>query len=480
MSKKNPRGICFSILILLVLVSGARTEACAPPIPMPEVWFSAGGAIGETAVLNIHYPGQNLPFVLAYSHSFRSVNPWPPLMPPITVLSTGNLDSLGNATYKLAVPPMKSLIGTPVYFCAAVNSNSWFYSQLCTWLIAPNISRRFVQASPSKPIPYNPGDGHARATLADGTILFCGGMVGGGIPNTRKDAYIYDPVMGTCVQVADMASQRYGHVCTALGDGTALVVGGDWNVSPTAELYDPTRKSWISLGAVPHYLSYPTATLVRDPWTRRESVLVAGGMDNSSSNYSAKAMLYDVQNRKFTSLPGMVKPRIHAAAMAFPFGAVLITGGMDTQTHVLADAEVFLLSTRKFHAWGTMTHPRYGHAMVPVGMTHALILGGGDRNGQFKDMELFDGLNLTSLKWSMRLIRARIFFNPVMQPDGSIVIAGGGISNTGYPGRVPELLAGGVSTILRPIAEQETLVTLQGLNGGGALALGRQSIHHFK
>ena len=471
-------------ILLMTICTGAQI-----PVPPPSTWIYDGGAIGETATIAVKDNNPGRTYVLASSFAISATHRTPMLLPPFHILSIGTLNSLGVATVKIPVPAEQGLVGLNIYIQGAVDQGSslWLHSFVCSWPIAPNRQRRFNLVAPVSPFPwpnmYFPSDSHARVTLADGTVLFSGGNVMKPFfPPWRKDAYLYDPVRVTSQRVGDLTRERRGHIARLLHDSTVLVVGGDQDTrNPTAALYDPVKKSFSSLGKVPYALEDPTATVVKNPISGNEYVLIAGGKDlNSNGTATARAMLYDVDNRKFTPLPDMAHQREQAAAVAFPAGAVLITGGRDSQSTAQDSAELFLLATGQFHPWGRMLHPRNGHAMALLDPFRALILSGENNAGARRDMELFDGLLLRSLPLSFQLHFARVNFNPVVLADGAILIAGGATGSLAYPDRVPEILSPTGVTLLRPINEPQPTLFIQGLKNGGVMAYGTTSVHHLQ
>ena len=473
------------LFLALAVNSEAGDPPGAPPLPRPSVWIGSGGAVGETANVQIQYPGQNCPYALVYSPNADPMGHWPPILPPYSLLAAGNLDAQGSAVIPVPVPAATGLVGLDVNLVAAVDDVSSFgrsYSPVCLWVVAPQYPLRFVPISATKLIPYRPTDGHARANLSNGQVLFSGGRAGGCVPMPRDDAYVFDPVRFTTLQVGNMTTLRSGHRAQTLGDGTVLVVGGDWlATTPTAELYNPTTQSFQSLGTVPYALSGAMATPIRAPGTGREYVLIAGG--TSGVGPTSQAMLYDVTNRTFVTLPPMKRARRMAAALAFPaLGAVLITGGQDAQYATLDHAELFLLATRQFYDWGRMVRPRTGHVMLPAGATDALILGGGTTVSEACEIEVFSGLLRTAqvLPPPYRLHQPRSGFEATVRPDGSIVVAGSLYFTYPNPGRTPELLTASGSILLRPMAEPDEYVMLHPLLNGGVLALGQVREHYLQ
>lgn len=446
----------------------------APPAPRPWVSVSAGGAHGETATVSLRFAGAGLTYVLAASPVYSPAST-PPILPPIAILSVGLLLPDGTARVPIAVPRAPQLAGTRIHLMAWVHDNAWpsqawLQSDVCTWVIAHQSARRFVPAMNT--LSFSANDGHARALLADGRVLFCGGRYSGGIPQSRLDAQVYDPVRKTATTVANMTTGRCGHVAVPLPDGTVLVVGGDTNIlTPTAELYDPQTSSFRSLGAVPTYLSSPYAVSIRDPASARPYVLIGGGF--GVGDVSDLATLWDVTAGKVAALVQMGRKRMDAAAVALPgFGAVLVTGGSDGNGRHRRDAELFLLPARKFFPWGGLTTPRAGHAMVRLDASHALVLGGGPTSQGSADLEVFDAFTGKSVLLPLRMAVARYRFGVVTLADGSLLIAGGNSYAAALPGRTPEIVTVFGSTVLRPIPEFSPLIELQALASGGVIAIG--------
>jgi len=465
-----------SLLVLAFLTTVAPVEAHSPPQPRPWVWVSAGGAVGESATVQVAYLNASLPYVVAGSLGLAPG--WTfPLAPPFAILASGTLTPSGTASFRQFVPGTHlHLIGIPVHLAGLVRDPSqggWVMSSVCTWVIAPNGPRRFVTTGARIPLPL---DGSARALLNDGTVLVTGGGGNSGPPFNA--AYVYDPVRKSSVRVGNMSTARTGHVAQTLSDGTVLVVGGDPGpTSWTAELYNPGTRQFQSLGVVPHYLYRPMAVRIDDPVTGHPYVLIAGGWSNG---VTASAMLYDASSRTFRALPPMGRPRALAAAAALPiFGAVLITGGVDPAWQTGADAEVFVLATGRFHAWGSMARPRQGHAMIALDATHLLILGGGPSSGS-RDLELFSGVARRSSLLPIQLHEPRSGFHPVVLADGSILVAGGDAGPNGDFRRTPEILTGSGSTLLRPIPEMAGSLVLQETAGRGAIAIGAAGVYDLK
>jgi hypothetical protein len=396
------------------------------------------------------------------------------------VLSTGSLDTGGAAAIRLGVPNVPQLAGVAFYLMAWVHDpgwKTWMQSDVCTWVIAHRSARRFVQAATT--LPYAASDGHARALLADGRVLFCGGSPGGCVPTLRTDAHVYDPVKKAVSKVGKMTGGRIHHAAVTLPDGTVFVAGGDATMAATAELYTPTTSSFRTLGSVPVYLSGSFMTPLRDPGTGRQYVLFGGGWTTGGA--SDAAVLFDVKAGKATTVARMSRKRMDAAVIPLPaFGAVLVTGGHDGQGNAWLDADLFHLPTRRFFAWGGLTAPRAGHVMLPLGPTHALVIGGGATRKGGRDIEVFDALTGRSVRLPQKLAVARYRFGVAPLASGGWLVAGGNTWEAAYPGRTAEILTPLGATVLRPIPAFSTGVDLQPLHAGGVLAIGAGTTYDLR
>lgn len=472
-----------AFLVLLLLLVAVPLTAQPPPPPPNSLWIAGGGAVGETAQIAIasHYAGFD-DYVLAWSPALRPTAQVPQLAAPFFLLGGGTIPTTRVAVYPVTLPNDPKLVGTTVHLQGAFwSGTSSLSTAVLTWVFAPASGRQFVMSSPTRPFAVSPGDGHARATLADGTVLLSGGLEPT-LPGLRfrSVAYVYDPARSVLRTTTVMNSGRGGHVMRRLGNAEVLIVGGDQNdQAPTAELYSPVTGKFSTL-AVPGFLQDPTASVIREPGTGREFVLVAGGRATRNGAPSSDAYLYDVANARFILLPGLAHARVHAGSVALAAGTVLITGGIGPNATVRDDAELFVLATRRFYPWGRMTRARYGHVMLALDPLHALVIAGSDGNSAQRDLELFAGLTLQSTRLPHRLHLGRVRFTAAVLADGSILVAGGFEDRLAYPGRTPEVIGAAGVTPLRPIQAMQPDVALQPLAGGGAMAFDFSSVHLLK
>jgi len=117
------------------------------------------------------------------------------------------------------------------------------------------------------------------AALTNGQVMFAGGESLG----RSATAELYNPDTHTFIRTGDMTSRRVWHTLTLLPAGTVLAVGGETDSCSgnacffagsvaSAELYDPSTKTFLPTGSLSAARGTHTATLLADG-----RVLVAGG-----------------------------------------------------------------------------------------------------------------------------------------------------------------------------------------------------------
>ena len=199
------------------------------------------------------------------------------------------------------------------------------------------------------------------ATTQGGSVLITGGMDSDGLPVAVAEQYGADGF----IQVSSMVYARYDHTATLLDDGSVLITGGEdglQNVS-TAETYDLFTDTFTMAGEmnVPRYGH--NSTLLQDG-----QVLVTGGFDVDGTPVTS-AELWDPVTRTFSLVGEMALPRIDHTATLLPNGWVLITGGTNS-------TEIYIPSLRDFINGPTMSEGRIYESAVSLDAGAVLIAGG--------------------------------------------------------------------------------------------------------
>ena len=218
---------------------------------------------------------------------------------------------------------------------------------------------------------------HTATLLSDGRVLVVGGTDSGTNFNVTSSAEIYDPGSGQWSVAASMAQARFSHTATLLPGGDVLVVGG--MIFPgrptslaTAEDYDPRTDTWTSVASLPSAaaIGNHTATLLPNG-----EILIAGGQNGNVAHDAA--YLYDPLRRAFIQTGSMGSPRGVATATLLPDGRVLVAGGANgVLSPALNTEEIYDPATGTWSLTGLMLQGRAGHTATLLPNGKVLFTGG--------------------------------------------------------------------------------------------------------
>ncbi len=214
---------------------------------------------------------------------------------------------------------------------------------------------------------------HKATALSDGRVLITGGRNTAGI--VIADAEIFDSNTGESSAVAPMGTARVDHTATLLKDGRVLITGGS-NATGTlnsAEIFDPSIGTFSAVsGRLNMARARHTATLLSSG-----KVLIAGGdvtptlVDPNGTDVTGTAEIFDPTARTFGDLVLLQRSRSGHTATLFSNDTVwLVGGGNNTIESFSASTEAFTLSDT------TMTAMRSGHDAIALSDTRLLFLGG--------------------------------------------------------------------------------------------------------
>jgi pimeloyl-ACP methyl ester carboxylesterase len=284
----------------------------------------------------------------------------------------------------------------------------------------------------------------AAALMNDGRVLIIGGATDSGALSSVE---IFDPTTGTFTFTGSLNQARYfpgDPAAITLLDGRVLAIGGDCpgcpdgNPTSTVEAYDPQQGTWsyvapLSQGNSNGY----TSTLLLNG-----SVLIAGGCYTDSCPPATAAVeLFDPTTNTWQQMTPLLLDRAYHTATLLPDGAVLIAGGIPTTFVTTNTTEVYdpSVAPNGLSQWGPLLNvARRDHAAALNPDGSVLVAGGiGDQPAPYSSAEL---LTNTTSAWTMLnpMNIARYEPTATVLPSGAVLIATGAgccLAN-GYSGAI--------------------------------------------
>lgn len=175
----------------------------------------------------------------------------------------------------------------------------------------------FMAAAKPQTIRYE----NAAVRLSDGRVLIaCGGIH----PETEKSAEIYDPKADSFARTGDMVdSLRWCHA-TLLSDGRVLLMGVPSDKTKQAEIYNPGTRTFSSAGNLFFDIGEPVSSRLNDGRVLVTSNVVPG-YPLRKEGLTAEA--YDPSSRTFSSIGAVAPERDKYTSTTLRDGSVLIAGG---------------------------------------------------------------------------------------------------------------------------------------------------------
>jgi hypothetical protein len=296
--------------------------------------------------------------------------------------------------------------------------------------------------------------------LADGRILFTGGLGTDGAPTTA--AAVYDPLAGTTTTLA-LNAPRAGHGASLLGNGKVLISGGFaafdltdilsflTGVQASTELYDPTTNTFSAGPNMLEARALHTSTALNNG-----GALVAGGLSIipilNLPNVSATAYEYSAALNSFGLPKLMSTGRLAHSAVKLANGKVLIAGGATLdfaealatgdltklKVGTLTDCQVYTSGFfGSFASAGALSIGRAAAGIAALPGGGAVIAGGlqvsldlsNPTGFAFTPLANADRYDGTSVSATGSMSAARLL--PVLEPlnDGTILVLGGGATS---------------------------------------------------
>lgn len=292
-------------------------------------------------------------------------------------------------------------------------------------------------------------------SLADGRILFTGGLGASGQPTAL--AALFDPRSGA-TRFLRMRAARAGHGASLLGSGKVLVTGGFATldladplallrgIQRSTELFDPATESFV---AGPDLLE--ARALHSSTTLASGGALIAGGLSLvplvNLPTVSGTAYEYSVASGNFGFPRFLGEARLLHSAVRLTNGKVLVVGGLgldftaflasgdpaDLAVTTHADAELYTAGLfGSFQTAGTLGAGRAGAGLVALPGNRALVAGGLELAFGAGGTPLFTLLASAEVHDGARFQPTGSMAAPRALPlattldDGSVLVLGGG------------------------------------------------------
>ena len=400
-------------------VTGSASLTVGPPLLVSMSVSPASANVKKGATLQLAAAGL---YSDGSSADLTSFSQWSSFAPTVATVSSGGLASAlapGTATIQAASANLNATstitVSQPVPSILSVAPTSFF--------LAPATSEQFTCI-----VTYDDG------SIVDGTSSVAWNSSSAGVCSVNTSGLAACNDLGTVTITAElfghigtarldspvtgprnnMSSRRFLHTATLLPDGRVLVAGGFAgnfsSVVATADLFDPSTRTFGSAGSMTSPRSYHTATLLPNG-----QVLIAGGVSDTAELSSAE--LYHPATGLFTPTGSLSAPRSGHTATLLPNGTVLIAGG-----NVLT-AELYDPVTSTFMTTGGMTVQRYKGTATLLS-NGKILFTGGKGIAYTATAELFDpSTGVFSGTGSMSAARA--YHTALLLNNGTVFIAGG-------------------------------------------------------
>ena len=271
------------------------------------------------------------------------------------------------------------------------------------------------------------GDGNFTGSTSNSVSQVVNSSGGGGNPGSAE---LYNPTTGTFSATGGMITNRVQHFASLLPNGTVLVAGGinlsTSTVLSSAEIYNPATGTFSATGNMTTARAEDVGAFIATLLSNG-TVLVAGGI-GSNGTVLESAEIYDPATGTFSATGPMVNYESTATLLAN--GSVLGTGAGG------GPAEVYNPATGKFTSVGCTIdcYLEYNTAtLLPSG---TVLLAGGDDSNSGDIIAAAEIYNPTAGNFSATgsMVTPRTIQTATLLSNGTVLLAGGNVPNASETG----------------------------------------------
>lgn len=316
---------------------------------------------------------------------------------------------------------------------AVIGGEDYDYAPLVSIELYDRVTESFTASSAL----LTPRTNHTSTRLASGLVLVVGGGLTNSIGGPAGEdvlgtAELFDPIEGSVQAAPPLTTPRSHHTATLLLDGRVLVVGGasdGHTTSPSfgdelgsVEIYDPAEGAWHEGAALatPRFLH--TATLLGDG-----RVLVAGG-SNAAEEQIVASEIFDPADETWSPGPPLAEARVFHAAAALPDGGALVVAGKLANIKFLATTERLSPAADAFDTSAALPESRTGLGLSVLPSGRLLATAG--LHGSTAGFNLLDDAHFfdpDAGTWSPigNLTTARVLHTSTTLLTGEVLVVGG-------------------------------------------------------
>ena len=151
-----------------------------------------------------------------------------------------------------------------------------------------------------------------------------------------------------------------------------------------------TKKAQKVLESASFYPKLPDGVLVPEITLLRDGRIWLSGGVGKNNTYSRQTWFFDPVTKKLNKGPDLAGESIKHATLVLSDGRVLISGGSTARPQEIGLVQILDPKKNAVISLGSMVFPRYEHSMVELSPEIIAITGGGTKNGDQDEVELFD------------------------------------------------------------------------------------------